>query len=274
MSDRDEPPIVADIVSDGPSGGRTVPQLAPQPGELIIDAELSDRGRRPPVVPIYEAEAVAGGTPPAARHPLRFGLKALLLLTAVCSGQFALMSYLGTLAGLLITALFCGICLAVLLVVSVFVQGETRAAWMARLDQVVIRLTLAVALLLVGALMAGGGLAMYHQVQVMRLSRSVQKHLGFTARNEMILETNDDGFAVGRDAIYVRGVTTGGAFHQAGVQQGDVIVTALTPREYYQMLQENRGRTVTLQVASGAVGNVMTPVDQCPQRTLELQIPP
>ena len=42
----------------------------------------------------------------------------------------------------------------------------------------------------------------------------------------------------------------------------------------YRMLEENRGSTITVQVASGAVGGVLTPVEKCPQRSLELQIPP
>ena len=90
----------------------------------------------------------------------------------------------------------------------------------------------------------------------------------------MILETDDDGFQVGRNAIYVRGVTPGGACAQAGFLKNDVILSDLTPQQYYQMLDENRGTTITVQVASGAVGSVLTPIEDCPQRDLVLSIPP
>jgi len=39
------------------------------------------------------------------------------------------------------------------------------------------------------------------------------------------------------------------------------------------MLNENRGSTITVHVANGAVGNVLKPVENCPQRVVTLVVP-
>ena len=257
MSERDEQPVLAEIATDGPRGGPAAAGLNLQPATPVVDAELVNDGF----------------LPPPAVHPLRFGMKALLAAMAVCCGQFAFMFYVGALPGLLLTATLCGAGLAALLFGPLFLRRTSRAAWVGRLDGVAIRLALAIAMLLVGAMLAGGGLALHDQFQWLRLARKVHQHLGFSARRED-LETEDNGLQIGRDAIHIRSVTPGGAFHQAGFQQGDVILSDLSPHEYYQMLDENRGGTISVQVAGGAVGSVLTPVEDCPQRTLDLQIPP
>ncbi len=256
MSPSDEHLVQAEIATDGPQRRPAAAGLKPQLNLPVVEAELVDRGQR------------------SAAHPLRFGLRALLALTAICSAQFAFMSYVGTLPGLLVTALLSGACLAALLVGPLVMGRRARAAWMGSLDQLAIRLAMAIALLLIGAMLAGGGLAIHYQVSSMRLARKVQRHIGLSARDEQILETDDDGLQTGRHAIFVRHVTPGGACHEAGFLKGDVILTEMRPLEYYRMLDENRGNAVTVEVASGAVGSVLIPVEDCPQRSLELQIPP
>jgi hypothetical protein len=211
--------------------------------------------------------------PPQYHHPLRFGLKALLALTAICSAQFALMFYVGTLPGLLVTALACVALLALLLFTSFVIPSRTYLAWQGRLDQLAIRLVLAIVLLLAGAAFAGGGILLFHAVESLRVAYRVEKNLGFSADVEMIAETNEDGFEVTRNAIIVTSVRAGGAFHQAGFQKDDVILTDLTPQEYYKMLEENRGSSITVDVAGGAVGSILIPVEKCPQRSLVLEIP-
>ena len=52
-----------------------------------------------------------------------------------------------------------------------------------------------------------------------------------------------------------------------------MIVTELTVDEYYEMLDQNRGKQIGVTVATGATGPVLTPLEDCPQRSLILDIP-
>jgi hypothetical protein len=257
VSDSNEYQAAELASAHGPAAGQRGPPSAAGSAAEVLDAEILDQ--QP--------------DRPAQYHPLRFGLKALLALIAVCSAQFAFMFYVGTLPGLVLTTLLCAGLLTLLLLSPVVLPRETLKAWIGRLDQLAIRLTLAIVLLLTGATLAGGGILVYQQIQALRRTMRVERNLGFSGNVEMVLETADAGNVVSRSRILVTGVTVGRAFHQAGFQKGDVILTDLTPGEYYQMLEENRGGSVTVHVANGAVGAVLTPVEKCPQRTLELAIP-
>jgi hypothetical protein len=107
-------------------------------------------------------------------------------------------------------------------------------------------------------------------VQSVRLADRVRSDLGFSAEVDDISDKDRAGSDTIRSAIIVKGVRAGGAFRQAGFQKDDAILTDLTPSEYYEMLEENRGSTITV---NGAVGPVMTPIEKCPQRALTLEIP-
>jgi hypothetical protein len=206
-------------------------------------------------------------------HPLRFGLKALIALTAICSAQFALMFYVGTLPGLVFTALMCAGMLVALLLASFVIPRDTYQPWAGRLDQLAIRLVLAIVLLLLGAAFAGGGILLVNQVQTLRRTYRIKKDLGFSAKVDKIWDKDEAGRDAIRNAIVVTSVREGGPFHDAGFEKDDAILTDLTPQQYYEMLEENRGSTITVNVAGDAMGPVMTPIENCPQRSLVLEIP-
>jgi len=242
------------MCSDGPSepasDDASIP-VAEVVDETIADAEILDQA------------------PP---HPLRFGLRALFILTAVCCVQFALMSYIGALAGLAVGFAVCLAALGCLLLAQISLQLGRSSRPMIQMDRLAIRLTIAVVLLAIGTILAGGGQLVYYQVTQYRFTRNLEKDLGFSAEMGQVTTQNLDEF--GRYAIVVRSVTPGGAFDQAGFQKNDVIVTDLTVDEYYEMLDENRGQQINVTVASGAVGIQPPPLEQCPQRQLTLDVPP
>lgn len=288
MTDRDEHPAPETNSAVNLPAEEGVPQPVSGPAGRILDAEVlfAEATSNRPVtaaeesslaVPAGQNRMTAAAAEPArpARylHPLRFGLKALIALTAVCSAQFALMFYLGTLPGLILTAVLCAGMLVALLLASFVIPQENYQPWAGRLDQLAIRLVLAIVLLLTGVAFAGGGILIVHYVDSVQLAYRVKSDLGFSAEVQTIPETNSRGFMVFRDAIIVKSVRAGGAFHQAGFQKDDTILTDLTPNEYYKMLEENRGSSITVNVASGATGPIMIPIDKCPQRSLVLEIP-
>src|SRR5689334_11063265 len=91
----------------------------------------------------------------------QFGLKALLGLMAVCCVQFALMRYL-TVPGVFGVSLgICFVALAVMMFVAVCLIS-TRSPLMEKLDYYGIRLVLAMGVLALGTLFAGGGTAAWY----------------------------------------------------------------------------------------------------------------
>ncbi len=207
--------------------------------------------------------------PPADPLPLRFGLWALFVLVAVCCVQFALMSYVGVLPGLLVSAVVCGGVLAVLIVFPIVARIEPDSRSMAHLDVLAIRLTMAIVLLVVGSFLAGGGRVVVTVLSDAFLARGLKRDLGFSYARDQVL---DEG--VFREVIAIRSVTSGGPMDQAGFQKGDAIVTDLSVRDYLAVLDENRGQTIAVTVASGSSGgSVFQSWDKWPRRELELAIP-
>jgi hypothetical protein len=288
VTDRDEHSAPETSSAVDPSADQGTPQVTSVPAGRILDAEVlstestsSDAaGLSDDVslaVPAGPNQIPAAGEQTSGQsrytHPLRFGLKALIALTAVCAVQFALMFYVGTLTGLIFTALLCAGMLVALLLASFVIPQQAYQPWAGRFDQFAIRLVLAIVLLLIGAAFSGGGILMYNHVQSLRLTYRIKSDLGFSAKVDRIWDKNPAGSDAIRTAIVVTSVRTGSPFHQAGFEEDDVILTDLTPQEYYEMLEENRGSTITVTVARDAMGPVMTPIEKCPQRSLVLEIP-
>src|SRR5688572_33489968 len=73
-------------------------------------------------------EPITAEIVPPLPSPWRFGLKALLGLMAVCSVQFAAMSYLGVLAGLAIGVLVCFVAFTAIIVIGPLLSGERARA--------------------------------------------------------------------------------------------------------------------------------------------------
>lgn len=288
MTERHEHPAPNKDAAVNPSADQGTPPRVSGPAGRIFDAEVLSMesgttgaaGVSDDVslaVPAGPSHAPAAGDqppgPPRYSHPLRFGLRALIALMAICSAQFALMFYVGTLPGLIFTALLCAGMLLALLLASFVIPQRAYQPWAGRLDQLAIRLVLAIVLLLLGAAFSGGGILMVNHIQSLRLTYRVRSDLGFSAKVDRIWDKDKAGRDTIRPAIVVTSVRTGSPFHQAGFEEDDVILTDLTPQEYYEMLEENRGSTVTVTVARDAMGPVLTPIENCPQHSLVLEIP-
>ncbi|MCA9268278.1 MAG: hypothetical protein KDA41_07395 [Planctomycetales bacterium] len=218
----------------------------------------------PDAVAPIEAEAV-----PEPLNPLAFGMQALLGLTAIAGVQFALMAYLGPLAGLLIGAVVCLIAMGVLIASTVLLRPTPGTRLLDQLDKLAIRLVVGVVVLVFGSLIAGGGQLIYALLEDARAAWTVQRELGFTYRRQAMWDQN------GHVTTWeITSVTTGGAFDQAGVQTGDRIVLDQSPQQFVEMLRQNRGQAVSLSVIDDAASQEISSIESATQREVFVQIPP
>ena len=81
----------------------------------------------------------------------------------VCSVQFALMSYLGVLSGLFVGTVVCFAVFAVVMFVGIVI-GNRDGQLTRKLDAIVIRLVLAIVILCIGTMFAGGGVLGYQYI--------------------------------------------------------------------------------------------------------------
>jgi hypothetical protein len=219
-------------------------------------ATLSDTAAPEPVI----AEIV-----PPAPSPWRFGLKALLGLMVVCSVQFAAMNWLGILEGLVAGGFVCFAAFGAIVVAAPFLTGE-RARLLPQLDAIIVRLMLAIVILVVGTILAGGGTAVWMVATRIQTERLVEQKLGLSLKEVTVMHNNRVV-----SALHIAAVTDGGAAHDAGIQKDDVIVLEGTVGETIEMLYANRGKDVDLNLATGAVSR---PIESCPQRSVTVAVPP
>jgi hypothetical protein len=203
--------------------------------------------------------------PESVPHPFRFGLKALMLLIAVCGVQFALMSYLGPFFGLLVGLATCFLLLGSLMLTAMLFWRGQGTPLLHRLDQLAIRLVLGIVVLAIGSFLAGGGQIIYQELSAWRMASRLQNQLGFAATPQRIVDRNDM-----RWGLVVTSVSNGKPFDQAGVQAGDVIICQQDTRKFYEMLTEHRGEEVTLTVAAGAD---TSPLEKCVARRVDVSVP-
>jgi hypothetical protein len=208
-------------------------------------------------------EPVLATIVPPTPSPWQFGLKSLLGLMVVCSVQFALMSYLNVFWGLLTGVGLCFAALAILLLWAVlFVRS--RSSLMERLDFVGIRLVVGIAVLLVGTILAGGGTAVAYVVGNMWMAMDLEKDFGIRTR----------AASLGREANLPRSENPhclpGSDAQLAGIQQGEVIVIDGTIDEFYENMQQNRGKQLDINVAAAPVGGS---IEKTPRRTVTITVP-
>ncbi len=196
----------------------------------------------------------------------RFGLRELILLITLCGVQFALMYYFGPLIGLLIGLGVCCIGLVALIVASIPLRHRHATPLMERMDLLAIRLTVTILLLICGSVIAGVGSLIYYTLADLQAKHDLEKRWGCDYNIRLVNKTNEEVVNV----IHVTAVTPGGAFAQAGFQPDDVIVSDLAPRDFINMLEENRGRQVAVTVASAGTTK---PLEQCATRELTLDVP-
>ena len=214
---------------------------------------------------VVAREPVTAEIVPPAPSPWRFGLKALLGLMVVCSVQFAAMNWLGILEGLVAGGFVCFAAFGGIVVAAPFLTGE-RARLLPQLDAIIVRLMLAIVILVVGTILAGGGTAVWMVATRIQTERLVEQKLGLSLKEVTVMHNNRVV-----SALHIAAVTDGGAAHDAGVQKDDVIVLEGTVGETIEMLYANRGKDVDLNLATGAVSR---PIESCPQRSVTVAVPP
>ncbi len=218
----------------------------------------------PPETAAPPIPVVATIVPPAP-SPWQFGLKALLGLMAVCCVQFALMRYLTVVGGLVFGLSACLVALAVMMLVAVFLIGG-RSPHMKKLDYYGIRLVLAIGILFLGTLFAGGGTAAWYIAGEMQLAVLLETDLGIRTRSTEVY-----GKDATYNALYVMTVSSGGIADRAGIRKGEVIYFDETQSAFYRRLADNRGKPVDINVAIGATSGSL---DTCPKRAVTIMLPP
>ena len=218
---------------------------------------IVESGKEPAEQPdLFVAEVVDGE--PATQSPrIRFGIGTLLVMTAVLGGQFALISYLNPLWALVVPPLVCLGTVIVIWIVHVKARASNSGLSGSQLAQRTFKWGFFyVCLLGTSAYMAGGANIAVNEIPKWLRAKRVHLTLGFDHVERYGM-------------IHVTSITPGGAFETAEFQVGDAIVSELSPRELIFMLDEDRGQTISVTVASGALTRAL---EDCPQRELTLTI--
>lgn len=216
------------------------------------------------VIPPSDVVPITAEIVPPPPSPFRFGLRELMGLMVVCSLQFALMSYLTVLPGLVVGTLVCMAAFAAVLLGGL-IAGRRNDRLLEQLDAIGIRLVLGIVVLCIGTMFAGGGVMAYQYFVESRAALGMDRELGLLSRRIKIVSNNQEA-----QGLHVLTVLPGGIADQAGLNAGDVILPGGTLVEHYQMLEQNRGQQVNLNVAFGAD---LAPVEDCPQRQVPVIVP-
>lgn len=243
---------------------------------------MSPETTEPTTEPLLAELAAAEKTAPVKLEPVaetprpfRFGVRAMIVLTAICAVQFALMKYVGMLAGLLVGMSVAGCLLIGLLFAAVVLRRRNNSRIMDQLDQLAIRVVIGIVLLACGSVLVGGGLGAYYLIAEMHQSTIWERQLGFSYTEDV--RYRDKGGPT--HVLRVKTVTPGGVLDSAGVQADDVIVIdGGTTRDFFQFLEYCRGSTITVTVAKGAgvgaaSGVVSRSLDSYPQQQLQIPVP-
>ena len=196
----------------------------------------------------------------------RFGVTGLLIVTFVFGIQFALVSYFGAIAGIVMPALIC-----ILMVGMAFVseiRWWRRRDWQerARFNSFIThRGFLYLVLLAASGYALGGAQLAYQSTAMLRITHGLQRDLGFKYQETYVLTAKYSS-----NMIMIKGLTAGSEFDQAGITSGDVVVTELSPDEFFQMMDENRGQQINITVASYSRGQYL---EELPMRSVLVNIP-
>lgn len=203
---------------------------------------------------------------PPPPSPWQFGLKAMLGLMAVCSVQFAIMSYVGVLWGLVLGIATCFTILAGVLFTAVcLVSG--RSPLMERLDFIGIRLVVGITVLFLGTIIAGGGTGVYYYINETRTALQLEADLGIRTLRTQVYDAANPRTYNGLRLVLI---IPAGVADRGGMRRDEVIYFEGTTSEFFHMLEQNRGKPVTLNVASGTSTNSL---DKCPKRQITLTVP-
>lgn len=207
---------------------------------------------------------------PSRSRLFRFGIAGLMVLTAVLSGQFALISYFGAAGAMFaLPALFAAVVLVAALA-EVFRLAGKKNSGVIKFERRVSRSTLPYAMLIVAlAVVAAVGQVSFQQIFTYRLKSKIARDFGITC--ESAVAWRDSGPP---RVIVIRSVEAGSAFDRSGISKGDIIVTELNLLEFLSMLDHNRGRQISLTVTRTSLGMMTQPLESYPQRDVDVDLVP
>ena len=199
--------------------------------------------------------------------PFAFGMKAMFGLMAISAVQFALMSWLGPLLGLVVGIGLCMVAMAVLMVSSVIMGIKPGQQAMDQMDRIAIRLVVGIVVLFFGTILAGGGQMVLMVVEDVRFQWRMQSDLGFTYVTKTVYDDRADA------VLEITSVTANGAFDEAGLQKGDLILLNESTDSFLRKLEDLRGQSIDIPVANYEASTGETQVDETTERSVTVQIP-
>ena len=206
---------------------------------------------------------------PDAPSPLAFGMKAMFALMAISGVQFALMSWLGPLVGLLAGIGLCAVAMVVLLISTVVLRVQPGQKLMEHLDRIAIRLVVGMVTLFFGTILAGGGQIILMALEDARFAWRMQDELGIAYNEKTLFNANSNRINV----LELTSVTSGGPFDRAGLQAGDLIRIEDTADEFLEKLDELRGQSIDLPVVNYATSTGKSQIDEETARSVTVQLP-
>lgn len=224
----------------------------------------ANRRNEVPPVRVPRDPVVAEVVPAAPRvSPLRFGLRTLFAVMAVCSLQFGLMSYLGVLGGVTFGLFLCCAAFAAVVVVGMAIPPQVTERL--KLDRLVVWLMMSLLVLFFGTMLAGGGVAVLEAMTRARTEAWLRTSIGLSLRETWI---SDGQEVVSAQQVVI--VFPGSAAARAGLSSGDVILYDGEMSSVGELLSKSRGSDVELTVATGSMNFVTQPTNK---RTVILSVP-
>lgn len=205
-------------------------------------------------------------SPPASASTLRFGLRTLMAVTAVASLQFALMSYLGVFAGLLVGGVVCLAGFSLVLLVGMLMHHSAQAKQVRLLDRIVVWLMLAFVAIVIGTMLAGGGTIVVQAIERGQDEAWLRTQVGLSVQRAFVSNGADS-----QTVLEIVAVFPGSPADAAGVKRGDYLVNFESPSELLQDLERSRGKTLALEI--GADVNNLPGMLQQQTRTISLAVP-
>lgn len=196
--------------------------------------------------------------------PFQFGLRTMLLLMAVCSVQFAVMSYAGVLPGIGLSLFLACLAFAGVFLVGIL-PGVFAPQRVQQLDRLIVWLMVAILTLFVGTMLAGGGVAVWSTAARIKNEAWLEQSIGAGMMRQVRVEKTDI-----RQVLAITSIRQGSPADLAGLKSGEVVLMDVTVDQFYKFLQANRGSDVELNVA---ICSPTQSLDSAARRTVTLSVP-